>query len=291
MTFSAKAPWVLVTPPKFPLTIAPHGSINLQVQFVATSVPVHSTNEVNDTHTSNLVSVQRAGGVWNGTLTIASNDPVTPSKVVTLAGYYQLESEHENEPSLQTIINLLGGWTTQIASAPFTPDLTEVNSPVYYGEEVQNNYFWQAADPTKPVLVRDLASFHNEGNASAMYWYPKGETVTQGHRVVAITADEGQTLLPHNFSNPKQYAFGTFSPGKTPFAFWIDGESTDDTKNYDPPGKGGGHHVRMWPVRDQNGNIEPNNYFVAVDYSHTSFENFDFQDNVFYVENVKPVGK
>ena len=49
----------------------------------------------------------------------------------------------------------------------------------------------------------------------------------------------------------------------------------------------------MFPVRDHTGAIVPNTYFMCLDYSvgaDAVGENFDFQDMVFVVTNVKPVG-
>ena len=284
-TISAGSPWILMNAPKTPFTLAPGASFSLKVKFTATSDPKHTDNQTNDTHTTNLVSVTNAGGVWNGTLTIATNDPVTSSKVVTLAGYWQFQSEHENEPGLQTILNKLGGWTTVISSTQ-VPDLVEGNSPVYYGEELKKAFFWQAADPTKPVVVRAVAMFHNQGNSSAIAWYAKGKTTNT--KIFTTAPDESQSVLPHLLGSTTLYAAGTFKPGATVFGWKLDGEYSDDTRNLATAGKGGGHHVRAYPVRDRNGKIEPNNYFLAMDYSDTNFENYDFQDTVFYVENIKP---
>jgi len=274
--------FALVNAPKTPLVLAPHQSFKLQVKFIATSDPPHTDNQANDTITTNGLSEAAAGGTWYGSLKINSNDPTTPTKPITLAGYWQYQTEHENEPGLATIINLLGGWKTNIIT-PRGPKLTEPKTtPQYYGEEIKSTGFWQAANPAATVNVRMVAAFHNQGNSSTAWWYTKGSTIH--NKLFSVNPDEGQTLLPHIKGSTTQYAAASFST-KSVFGFDFDGEFTQDSLNHF--GQGGGHHVRVYPVRDQSGNIEPNNYFFCVDYSNTNVENCDFQDQVYYVENIK----
>lgn len=283
-SFTLTGPFVLVSPPKTPMTLTPHQAFQLKVKFVATSAPKHTDNQANDTVTTNGVSETAAGGVWNGTLTINSNDPTAKATPIALAGYWQYQSEHENEPGLHTIINLLGGWTTNIISPP-GPVLKEPKTAKqYYGEEVKVSGLFQAADPTKTINLRMVAAFHNQGNPSSAFWYAKGSTVH--NRLFTVNPDEGQSLLPHLKGSTTQYAAASFKNTGV-FGFDLDGEFSQDSLNHF--GQGAGHHVRFYPVRDQVGKIEPNNYFIAVDYSNTNFENFDFQDQVYYVENIKPV--
>jgi hypothetical protein len=55
---------------------------------------------------------------------------------------------------------------------------------------------------------------------------------------------------------------------------------------------GGGHTIRFWPARDHFGNILANTYFVAMDYSvDLVSQNFDFQDNVYVIGNVRPAAE
>ena len=54
---------------------------------------------------------------------------------------------------------------------------------------------------------------------------------------------------------------------------------------------GGGHHVRFYPLRGESGNIIANTYFMCVDFSagpDATAENFRFQDQVYIVSNLKP---
>ncbi len=87
--------------------------------------------------TTNGVSPVAAGGVWNGTLVITTNDPVTPSRTIQLAGWWQHQTEHENEPGLQTLTNLIYGWGTTIASTQLTDYPNIGGKATYYGEEIR----------------------------------------------------------------------------------------------------------------------------------------------------------
>ena len=123
-------------------------------------------------------------------MTINSNDATTPSKVVTLAGYWQSQSNNNTEPSLQTIINLVDGFQVNINSTPI-PDLTEGTTPTYNGSEVASSY-WEAADPTQRVHLQAIADFHTEGNPAATSWYSATGKVTA---LFTTPKNAGQTLL------------------------------------------------------------------------------------------------
>ena len=116
LTLSDSTNWTIANPPKVPVTVAQGATLDVTVQFIASGNPPHTDNQTNSTATVNGISVVDAGGVWSGTLTVSSDDPVHPSRVVQLAGYWQNTSENENEPGLQTVINALFGFTTNISS-------------------------------------------------------------------------------------------------------------------------------------------------------------------------------
>ncbi len=277
-SYTLSAGWTLVTPPAFPLTVAPGATFNLTVKFTATTVPKVPYNETSSP------SYPTGGGAYHGALTLNSNDPNHATSTIPLAGWWQLHSENSNEPSLQSIVNLIEGWTTNINSKPI-PELNEStsttnSSPTYYGEEVVSSY-WMAADPSIAVNVQQIAAYHTQGNTGSTYWYPQGSS--SRNKLFTTAADDGQTLLP--------YATGTTTPAAAnftstgTFGFDLDGEFSDDSMN--PYRSGGGHDIRFFPVRDVNGNIVPNSYVVTMDYASTT-ANFDFQDNVYMVSNIHP---
>ncbi|MDB5911149.1 MAG: domain containing protein [Massilia sp.] len=292
LNLSDTANWQLVNPPTFPYTLAPGATLTVKVKFIAQNAPVHNTNQTNDTAVANDpgYNVFTAAGLWTGTLTIVTNDPVQPSKPIQLAGWWQHLSEHEEEPGIQTMVNMLYGYGTNIAPTQM-PDLTEgASTPTYYGEEVVSA-FWNVADPSQPITAIQLAAYHqqidttsNTNTAAVFGWYAKGSTSNTW--VIRDTTANGQSLLPLNSTGGASVA--SFTPTAATFGWNLDGNTSDDTRN--TVGGGGGHHVRFYPVRDSLGNLVPNTYIAALDYGSTTFENYDFQDNVYLITNMKPAG-
>jgi fibronectin type 3 domain-containing protein len=285
------ANWAMVNPPALPATVPVGGTLSLTIQFVATTDPAHSGNETNSNATVNGIPVNAAGGVANGTLTILSNDAGRPSRVVNLAGFWQYMSENENEPGMATIANLIYGYGTNIGGGPALPD--NGATPVYYGEEVASGY-WNVADPTLSVSVRQLAVYHNQFDqtvsppqptAAIIGWYPQGSSVRW---LFQDQTGEAQSLLPTTNGSLTNPAAGSFSPSGS-FGWNIDGENSVDSANTTDIGLGrSGHAVRFFPVRDAAGNLIPNTWIVTMDYEAGSFENGDYQDNVYLVSNMRP---
>lgn len=272
--------WQLVSAPAFPLAIAAGSSTTLTLQFIATAEPAHAYNQTDSTTYPN------DGGVYNGALTLNSNDPNSPTTSVNLAAWRQLDSENQNEPSFQTIANLLIGWGTNINPTPI-PTLSETlatgASPTYYGEEVVSGY-WQEANPAAGVNVEQIAAYHTEGANSNFSWYTQGSS--SYHQLFNNATDDGQTLFP-NPSGGMSPETGSFSSSGV-FGFKTDTEFSDDSKN--PQGSAGGHDVRFFPIRNSAGVIVPNTYLVTMDY-YTTQQNFDFQDNVYVISNIRPAAQ
>lgn len=284
LSLSDPTNWVVVNPPAMPATIAPGGVLDVQIKFIATTPPPHSDNQTNDTATTNGVSLVNAGGVWNGTLSITSNDPISPTRSVQLAGYWQYQTEHENEAGLQTLVNLLAGYTTTIASSPM-PSLPQTSTPVYYGEEVASG-LWSVADPSSPVTVQQLFAFHTQGNPASLSWYAQGSQSMQ--RLFQIGANQGQTLFPL-LTGSGAPALGSFSPAGA-FGFNVDGEFSENSRNTTDVQTfhRSGHAVRFYPVRGPNGMVVPNTWLMVQDYENSEFDNSDFQDLGYLVTNMRP---
>jgi predicted aconitase with swiveling domain len=255
-------PWQLASSISLPITIAPGGQLNIPVQFQATSGDIH-----------------------NGTLTIESNNVQQPSKVVQLSGFWQSESENGQEPNLREIVTVLG-YTTVINQPGQRLNRQGLLEAV--GDEVLSPY-WQRADLSQPVKVRQLAAYHNQGPTATVYWHNKGsDTLTS---IFTHTRADGQTLLPRRAGALAFPAEGTFIPDTTIFGFNLDGEWSDPTKNNQAVDRRNGclgqcgHHVRVWPVKDRQGLIIPNTWLMSMDYSGI---NYDYNDNVYLVSNIKP---
>ena len=287
VTLSDTTNWQIVNPPAAGTTVAANGgTLDLTVQFIAQSVPTVPYNETNDTATigdNNLPSTQ-AGGVWNATLAINSNDPVNPTQTVALAGYWQHLSEHEEEMGLQTLVNLVAGYQTQIASTPMI-SYPEGSTPAYYGEEVPNAFLWQAADPTQPVTVRDIGTLVSEGNVQYVGYYTPGNSANPTY-VVQTDSDEGQSVLPTQ-PNSTSPAEASFTPSGA-FGWDMEGVFSEDSLN--PQQYGAGHLMRFYALRDANGNVIPNAWLICpkIAPSNGFYQNYDFNDNVCVAFNVRP---
>jgi hypothetical protein len=295
LTLSDTTNWQLVNPPSLPATVAPGGTLDISIKFIATTDPPHSANETNDYSPTNGVTAVQAGGVWTGTLTIASNDLANPTKSLPLAGYWQYESENENEPSLQTIVNSLYGYGTEISNIqePQYPDFG--TTPVYFGEE-QASAYWAEADPTQQIMVRQLAAYHNQFDpstpgfqpATSLFYFPKGSPGSISLLFKDQTG-EAQSLLPTISGSSTNPAEATFNPTGN-FGWNIDGEASDDSLNTTDINTYGrsGHAVRFYPAHDSQGNLIANTWFMVMDYENSQYDNSDFQDNVYIVTNMRP---
>jgi hypothetical protein len=282
MTLSG--PWAFVGAPAggySNVTVTPSTPLTVTLEFTQRSLPAHSTNETNYTTEPN------GGAYIDGSLTINSNDATTPTKTVTLAGYWQSQSANEEEPNLQTIVNSLAGYDTVIAtpsqlqSESNGVDLQNNGSkPTYYGQEVTSTS-WQAADPTQPVVVNELAQYYIEGLADTTYWY---STVgLSSHPLFTTGTNQGQTMLPTQSNG--QLAQASFMPGGA-FGFRDDNlYSTDAINIANGDSIDDGHRFRFYPMVDGSGNAVPNTWLVAV---HEGTALADYQDAVYVVSNMEP---
>jgi len=278
LTFSG--PFKLVG--TLPSSIPAHQSVKLTVQFTATKTPPYTYNQ-----TSGFDKAS-SGGAWIGSMTFKTNDPAHATYKEELAGWFQYDSEKNEEPNLQTLVNLIANYKTNIASGRQVLLSEGTSTPTYYGEETKSAY-WKVANSAKPVSMRQLASFHTQGDIVPLSWYDKP---TKPLRSIMTTDGlAGQAFLPYKLGQKGTPAAGSFSPGGTVFGFKVQNEFSDDKLN--KIRTGGGHHVRFYPLRDHNGNILANTFLMTMDYSQTSagsVQNYDFQDNVYIITNITAAG-
>ena len=298
LTLSDTTNWQIVSPTAASTTVAVGHVLDVTVKFIAQAAPPNQpTNETNDTSSTDSLPPAQTGGVWDGTLTFRSNDPAASTSTIQLAGYWQYESEHEEEPNLQTIVNGLFGYGTDISNTQ-QPDYANTGTTVVpYGEEVMSG-LWQAAVPGQAVTVRQLAAYHTQNDPAnqsnlltqTFNWYAQA-TPSTTHQVFSHALREGQSLLPNILNSTTAPAEGSFSPGAGVFGFNIDGENSQDALNTTDINSFGrsGHAVRFYPARDSSGNLMPNTWIVAMDYQNSQFDNSDYQDGVYLVTNMRPV--
>ncbi|GAA1844567.1 malectin domain-containing carbohydrate-binding protein [Microlunatus capsulatus] len=257
-------PFQLVNPAVAPALVPVGGQLQVPVRFTATSGGA-------------------ANGLWTGTLTVQTDDADEPALPVQLAGFWQSVSEGNQEPDLRETFAAFG-YTTAVTAAGVP--LNTQGQVRASGDEVLSPY-WLRADTTRPVTVRQLAAFHTQGNTATFRWHAK----TSGSATGVLTHDgvEGQSFLPH-LAGSTAVAQGVFNPAGA-FGLQIDGEWSDPTRNNAAVDVANGclapcgQHLRTWAVRDRSGTIVRNTWLVAMDYSGI---NYDYQDNVYLVTNMKP---
>jgi len=267
LTLSSGSPWQLVSPPTLPATIPVGGQLDVPVRFIAGAAG-------------------GSGNVYSGTLTIGSNDSVTPSQAVQLRGYWQSVSEGGQEPSLSKLVNTIFGYSTAINFSGQT--LNRAGRVEAAGEEVLSPY-WSRVDTTKPVGVRQLNAFHTQGNTAQILWHPYGSDTAA--TIIKHAGTDSQSLFPRLTGTSSTLAAGSFTPSSSRFGFKVEAEWSDDFKNNQSvdmskgcPGPCG-HHMRFYPAEDRSGNRIPNTWLVAMDYSGI---NYDYNDNLYLVTNIKP---
>jgi fibronectin type 3 domain-containing protein len=168
LTLSDTKNWQLVSPPAAGTSIAGNSALTVTIKFIATTNPPHTNDQTDDITTTAGISSVSAGGVWTGTLTISTSDTTNPTRVINLGGYWQSQSEHEEEPGLDTLTNLLYGYKTNdtgSTASQGTEFPNNGNTPVTYGSEVDpstDQGLLVAADPSEPVSMIELASFHQQ---------------------------------------------------------------------------------------------------------------------------------
>ncbi len=258
-------------------TIQPNGYIDVLVKFVYTSTALGNT-------------------IRNATLTINSNDPDEAAKQVSLSGLWQSYSENQPngvsaEPVGQKIIDVFG-YKVNIGNLNTGGFATKA------GEETLSE-LWQRADSGLPVGIVQLAAYHQMYNIdfstkSTINWYnPNNISGTTGKpiptKVFTHTSVDGQSILPRLDGSTTQIASGTFMPtGVTSFGFKVDGVWSTDVLNTPNDKNNPGHGIRFYQAKDKNGKIIPNTYILMQDYVGVSYANYDYQDNIYLLTNVKP---
>jgi fibronectin type 3 domain-containing protein len=253
----------------FPMTIAAGSYFNLTITYAPT-------------HTGTTTQLD------NGILYIFSNDPVKPKLGVNLSGIWQdygnmLPNGTYTEPSVSQIVNTTFGYGTAITYAGQTLNQGGVIETA--GQEVLSPY-WVRADSNLPVTVRQLASFHTQGNGATLYGYALGSP-TRFTTITSSTGDNGQSLLPLTNDKTAAPAFGLYYPTGV-FGLNVDkSEYSDNSLNAHGTATDQGHHVRFWPACTPSGVVIPNEWIMAIDYTSAG-ENYDYNDNVYLITNMTP---
>jgi len=251
--FTVTPPWAL------PIILSAGASANATVTFVATS-----------------------GRWWSGNLAINSTSSAGATADVSLAGYWQQYSEHNLEPSLAELVanfgykSVIPANTYNRGAYTASPNTDEVLIP-----------YWTLLDSSKSATVTQLAAWHGYPSTGLFKTFAKGSPSSATTRLTSLNVD-AQSALPLNTAWGKGTA--TFTPTGT-FGIRVDNESGDPTLNDQTVDRSHGctaaqcgYHLRAFKVRGADSNVIAGKYFFAEDFNGI---NYDFQDNVYLVDNIK----
>ncbi|MCU7548260.1 DNRLRE domain-containing protein [Chitinophagaceae bacterium LB-8] len=248
------------TPSAIPVVVNPGTFADLQVLFIADDSVTTARNKF-----------------LQDNITIVSNDDNAPFKTLALNGFWQRQGEDVFEPSAQAIINVFG-FKTKTGFSSTDPDDGDPSKPK--GDEILSSYFVRA-DASKPITIRQMSAYHGCCTFTETFrWHLKGSNTLNA--VFTHIGRDAQSMLPRR-SLPTNPAEGSFTPTGA-FGFRIGSQDWTDTL------KNTGHKIgiRVWKAYDANGQIIPNTYIVSNDYLGTQFTNFDYNDNTYYVTNIRP---
>ncbi len=280
-----------VTKADFPLTIAPAGKAYITVAFTGKRINERASNIASKAlmYTQfQLIRFNKTLKGWlpfgatnfrvNGTLKLLTNDKVSPEKTVFLNGLWQYRLTGDWEPNLQTELNTMG-FGTRVGFG--TVDNGNKGESVIAGTDEIGIEYFMPADVRQPVRLKKIASYHGcctVADADTLLYFNINDKAAKP--ICYYNGQSGQTLLPvESKSNENYLSFKT----SLPFGFMIGNSNTDRNKNYKK--KIG---IRVWKAVDQQGHIIKNTYIMGSDYLGTKGTNYDYQDEVYYIDNVLP---
>ena len=238
--------------------------------------------------------------IFEGALSLRTNDADTPIATVDLAGFWQRVPEGGQEPNVNEIwkifgfgnviegLSLRGGGENSTLSTKDVfarTDETEVLSA-----------YWQLADGASEARITQIAAYHGPGGASLAIHNPGNKDAQIGFWNHA--GDDNQQILP-DAGNNAAFATRAFTNGTIPdgwrgddaFGIKVAGLSSDPKLNPSGPvkvdGAQQGHTVKIFQAVDRDGVVIPDTYLVAMDYTGI---NYDYNDNLFVMQGVRPVG-
>ncbi|TWR28862.1 hypothetical protein FPZ43_11365 [Mucilaginibacter pallidiroseus] len=213
----------------------------------------------------------------DGLLNIYTNDSTGNVKSFRLSAIWQYGAENDWEPGLQMIVNAFH-LRTKIGFTYFD-NLLNGNELVKGSDEILADYF-ESADKKLPILIKKIASYHgccNINDADTLEIYYKKENLTLG--IERNDKHSGQMLLPTTF--PLLLNEQRFNPS-IPFALKIGSSYSDRKLNF-----GRKIGIRVWKAIDEYQRVIPNTYIVGSDYLGKKGTNYDYQDNVYMIQNIK----
>ncbi|WP_164928524.1 hypothetical protein [Gloeobacter violaceus] len=272
----------ILNAPALPLVLAPNASLELSIQFA----PQRGSGIIQNssTHSTNAENY--------ATLSVSTDDPAQPIFKIPLAGLNAVGYEGNNEPAAAEISRSFG-WSTVIGT-----ELLKIGGDkALVGEELYSPY-WVRADASKPLLAWPLARYAARKTGLQGYTKLRPKSGGTDNQILVFeggsdeSGGENQRLLPKISVDgtdvaPTAGTIGRFPNG--PFGIKLDNAYINDAQNTpDQP-----HNWRIFPVRDKNGALVPNHWYGIVDPGNKnptpeSGKNYDYQDGVFLLANVRP---
>jgi hypothetical protein len=227
-------------------------------------------------------------------LLLTTNADNFAAETAVLHGAYMNREEGGNELDILQIWRAYG-FTTELGKKSNGQPETRPGSARPTDEQVSNGSqgdlilpgFFEQADTTKPVQMVYLAAFHGPGDARLEL--VKADSSTAGEIFFNHHPMAYQTFLPRINGTEHRIA-GAWSE-RIRDTFQIEAAnlyySTGSPDNL--------LGIRIYRVRDQDGNVVPNEYLITQDYigggCGPGSANCDWNDNMGYLTNVRPVAK
>lgn len=278
----------------FPMTIAPGDSVELNIVFTANALNRRVESLLWKAALKFQHSAIGLGRFFNyqlphgstcsivsGRLYFETNDKKTAIRAVNLAGIWEYRQENDWEPGLQMILNSLN-FKTKVGFTYFDNGL-KGEKTTNQSDEIAADYF-EVANAGRPMRIRKIASYHGcctTEDTDTLALYDLNARLTR--QLQYTNKYSGQMLLPNASILP---GAEHLSKLVGPFAVKIGESYTDRTRNH---GKKIG--IRVWKAVDQDGKIISNAYILGSDYLGKKGTNYDYQDNVYYIENIKLYNK
>ncbi|MBC8100922.1 MAG: choice-of-anchor D domain-containing protein, partial [Armatimonadetes bacterium] len=264
LTGTDAADYTLISAPSTPLDIAAGNTLGIVVRFNPRSTEI---------------------GVQQAALSISSSDADEASVNIGLWGLSANALEGGNEPSLHRVVTTLG-YAINVGGQ----GLILGTNPAPIGDEVALALMQKAG--AGAVNIISVGRFSPHMPIPYGYYLPNGGTPLRTQvGVVSENVSYGQQYPPnHQTLNPWVDAGSatSFDPGDAAFGIYVSG--IDGRLTYTEDGLNGGnpvaHGARIYPLKNRAGVSLPNTYLVAYE----DASNGDYQDYMFVVSNVMPVG-
>ncbi|MDX2303316.1 MAG: malectin domain-containing carbohydrate-binding protein [Microscillaceae bacterium] len=254
-------------PASFPVVLAAKDSIKIDVAFAPTSQ-----------------------GIKLAQLEVQTDNLLNPIKHISLRGLGTAGLGGNNEPSLQAILDLYQ-YAIHIGDNNASSNQINIEATSTYndllGDEISIQRFQKAS--AGPITIEPLSVFGpTTSNPVVRFGWYNSENAAPLNQLFTVSnspTTNGQTVNPvisgtTSFELDFNVPFGFYS--QWPFFANRTLYSEDDLNTFSGAVP---HHVRIYPLKNSEGEIIPNAYVLATE-EHIS--GFDYQDIVVIVRNVEP---